>query len=430
MQLISAYPIVQGYKYTAGVGMRAEFADRLRLVGVNVDASFSPDPNLPSDERAHVSFDAHLWDWKLTGYYNYADFYDLFGPTKVSRKGESLQAGAFAISDLRYAAHAFARMERGRLFGSRPRCLNIKTSPPTFAISCEANVMLKYSNLERAQGAVDDEKGTAWGLYSRLYYSHTAPSPGSGEITIADSCCRATAPSGCAPRPENRSAISTARFRASTSARSATIMSITAPSDRYRDYYSFPGVGIDAIGARSFGKLLGEYNLPPLRFRRGRDHLGLCELGAADVLFVRPGHELHQHPGGRDYFANLGTQLNFRLVLFTYLELDAFRRLRRRGRSQRPHHHRVHGLATDSLMLSPAVRLFLAQVSLSAFPGAALSVRAGVNRYLQAADALPRAAIGGRRLRSSGVLLGPQHRDLRFGRDRSCHMGAIRRSGD
>ena len=37
--------------------------------------------------------------------------------------------------------------------------------------------------------------------------------------------------------------------------------------DRYREFYSFPGVGIDAIGGRSFGKLLGEYNLPPKRFR-------------------------------------------------------------------------------------------------------------------------------------------------------------------
>ena len=60
MQLISAYPIVQGYLNTAAVGMRAEFADRLRVVGVNLDASYSPDPNLPANQRAHVSFDAHL----------------------------------------------------------------------------------------------------------------------------------------------------------------------------------------------------------------------------------------------------------------------------------------------------------------------------------------------------------------------------------
>ena len=91
VQLISAFPIVQGYENTAAVGMRAEFADRLRLAGVTLDASFSPDPNLPADQRAHVSFDAHWWDWKLTGFYNYADFYDLFGPTKVGRKGESLK---------------------------------------------------------------------------------------------------------------------------------------------------------------------------------------------------------------------------------------------------------------------------------------------------------------------------------------------------
>ena len=89
-------------KTTAAVGMRAEFADRLRLAGVNLDASFSPGLNHPADQRAHVSFDAHWWDWKLTGYYNYADFYDLFGPTKVSRKGESLKLAhsQFLIHDM------------------------------------------------------------------------------------------------------------------------------------------------------------------------------------------------------------------------------------------------------------------------------------------------------------------------------------------
>ena len=53
--------------------------------------AFRPIRICPANQRAHLSFDAHYWDWKLTGYYNYADFYDLFGPTKVSRKGESLK---------------------------------------------------------------------------------------------------------------------------------------------------------------------------------------------------------------------------------------------------------------------------------------------------------------------------------------------------
>src|ERR1700693_5893158 len=46
VQLISAYPIVQGFENTAAVGMRAEFGDRFTLAGINVAASYSPDPNL------------------------------------------------------------------------------------------------------------------------------------------------------------------------------------------------------------------------------------------------------------------------------------------------------------------------------------------------------------------------------------------------
>src|SRR5262249_15277103 len=52
IQLISAYPIVQGYEGTGAVGMRAEWSDRLRLAGVNLDATVSPDPNLPANQRA------------------------------------------------------------------------------------------------------------------------------------------------------------------------------------------------------------------------------------------------------------------------------------------------------------------------------------------------------------------------------------------
>ena len=88
--------------------------------------------------------------------------------------------------------------------------------------------------------------------------------------------------------------------------------------DRYRDYYSFPGVGIDAIGARSFGKLLGEYNLPPLRFRKfGTTWV---YVNWARLTFFSSGMITNfTSTGGRDYFANVGTQLDFRVVLFTYL---------------------------------------------------------------------------------------------------------------
>jgi hypothetical protein len=37
---------------------------------------------------------------------------------------------------------------------------------------------------------------------------------------------------------------------------------------RYRDYASFPGVGIDEIAGTNFVKTLLDFNLPPVRFRR------------------------------------------------------------------------------------------------------------------------------------------------------------------
>jgi len=320
VQLISLYPIVQGYQNTAAVGMRAEFADRLRLAGVNLDASFSPDANLPFDQRAHVSFDAHWWDWKLTGYYNYADFYDLFGPTKVSRKGESLKLAhsQFLIHDsprtlaFEWNVGGYADLDR------LPEYQNISTNVRDLF---EANAALKYSNLDKAQGAVDDEKGDSWGLYTRLYYSRTAfPRiwgnydrgfllPKNSSFWLRSSAGKSLG--------DFTSPFSSFYFGAfgNNYVDHGTI-------DRYRDYYSFPGVGIDAIGGRSFGKLMGEYNLPPLRFRRAG--ATWAYVNWARLTFFSSGLMTNftsdpSSTGGRAGFVNLGTQLNFRLVLFTYL---------------------------------------------------------------------------------------------------------------
>ena len=318
VELISAYPIVQGYKDTAGVGMRAEFADRLRLVGVNLEGSFSPDTSLPADERAHVSFDAHFWDWKLTGAYNYADFYDLFGPTKVSRKGESLKLShtQYLIYDsprtlqLEWSVAGYSDLDR------LPEYQNVAVSTNIRDL-LDANVKLKYSNLERAQGAVDDERGTAWGIYSRMYYSHSAfPSVWGnydrGFLLPRNSAFWLRASAGKSLGDFNSPLSSF--YLGAFGNNYIDHLSI----DRYRDYYSFPGVGIDAISARSFGKLLGEYNLPPKRFRE----LGTtwAYVNWARLTFFSSALVTNfTSTAGRDYFVNLGTQLDFRIVLFTYL---------------------------------------------------------------------------------------------------------------
>ena len=316
VQLISAYPIAQGYKNTGAVGMRAEFADRLRLAGVNVDVSVSPYTNLPASERTHASFDAHLWDWKLSGYYNYADFYDLFGPTKSSRKGESLKVGhsQFLIYDtprtlsLEWNLAGYAGLDR------LPEYQNVSTVARNLL---EGNLFLKYANLNKAQGAVDDEKGASWGVYSRFYYSrgsfprvwanydHGFLLPRNSSFWIRSS----------AGKSFGDFASPFANFYFGDYGNNYVDH---GEISRYRQYYSFPGVGIDAIGARSFGKVLGEYNLPPMRFREAGTtwfYVNWARL----TLFSSGLFTNFTSAASRNYYGNLGTQLDFRVVLFTYL---------------------------------------------------------------------------------------------------------------
>ncbi|MFQ5753968.1 MAG: hypothetical protein ACE5HI_18430, partial [bacterium] len=90
IELDSAYPIVEGYKDFVTVGMRFNFSDQLGLSGFDLTASYSPDRDLPASQRVHLGLNFHHWAWKISATYNSADFYDLFGPTKTSRKGYSL----------------------------------------------------------------------------------------------------------------------------------------------------------------------------------------------------------------------------------------------------------------------------------------------------------------------------------------------------
>ncbi len=317
IRLISAYPIAQGYKNTAAVGMRAEFADRLRLTGVNMDGSYSPDPNLDAKERAHLSFSAHMWNWTLSGYYNYADFYDLFGPTKVSRKGESikLEHSKYLIYDtprtlqLQWNVAGYFGLDR------LPEYQNIATSFPNFG---EANLKLKYSFVQKAQGAVDDETGNQWGLYSRIYYNRGNGYPrvwadySHGFLLPRNSAFWIRAASGKAFGDPD---IPFADFYFGAFGNNYVDHGEVS---RYRDYYAFPGVGIDAINASSFGRAMGEWNLPPKRFR----HLGTTWLYANWARLTLFSSGLFTDFGNsatREAYADVGTQLDLRLVVFTYL---------------------------------------------------------------------------------------------------------------
>jgi hypothetical protein len=317
IRLISAYPVIQGYKNTVAGGMRFDFADLLRIAGLSLTASFSPSPSLPAVQKPHIMLDSHLWDWHLTGYFNNADFYDLFGPIQVSRKGWSLKLdhSKFLLYDTPRTLQLDWNVAQYQGFDRLPEYQNV--AAPFHALT-QANAGLHYSFLERSQGAIDDEKGTEWGVYSRLNYAGSDVLPR----------IWATYDKGFL-LPRN----SSFWLRSSIGKSWGNVTNPFAnfyfgafgnnyvdyrPMDQYRQYYSFPGLQIDQISATTFGKLMAEYDLPPVRFRR----VGTTWLYANWVRLSVFSAGLVTNFGSspqRQYYVDAGTQLNMRIVLFTYL---------------------------------------------------------------------------------------------------------------
>jgi hypothetical protein len=89
---------------------------------------------------------------------------------------------------------------------------------------------------------------------------------------------------------------------------------------RYREFYSFPGVEINEISGRNFGKLMLEWNLPPVRFRRvGSPGFYLSWMRPA--VFVSALATNLDLSDQRTELANAGVQLDFQLTALSRLPM-------------------------------------------------------------------------------------------------------------
>ncbi len=265
--LESVYPILQGYKDYGAVGARINFSDPLSLNKLTLKATYTPNSNLPSDERAHAEVRFERYNWWAELAYNPADFYDLFGPTKVGRKGQFVGAGWDKLliydkprrMELNVAATFFNDID------TLPRYQNI---PAPFDQISALSGKLSYSHVRSSLGAVDGEKGHIWQLASVNKYVDGDLIPnfvGTFDAGIA--------------LPLKHSSI---WFRTAAGVAFGEQDDAFAnfyfggfgnnyvdhqEIKRYREFYSFPGVELNEVFGRNFGKLMLEWNLPPLRFR-------------------------------------------------------------------------------------------------------------------------------------------------------------------
>ena len=275
--LESWFPMVLGYKDSVSLGAKFNFSDPIRLDTLNIGIAHTVDSDLPSDERLNFNIDYKhtvvsasplAGTWRFGARRNYANFYDLFGPTKESRKGNRLYAG-FEKTLLFDEPRQLSFNSELNLYSDLDELPRFQGIPVTFDELVSFDAYLSYSHVRKSLGAVDDEKGFTWDFGTTFNFvdSDTIPKlQGNLDFGFA--------------LPWGHSSI---WFRNSAGIAFGDTLDEFAnfffggfgnnyvdrgEIKRYRKYYAMPGFDLSAIPGRNFIRNMIEWNLPPVRFDR------------------------------------------------------------------------------------------------------------------------------------------------------------------
>jgi hypothetical protein len=320
LSLANAYPVLQGYKSFAGIGYHANIEDSLGLAKFGVTAAYTPTDSLGGSQHAHVEMTGEYLGWRALLSYNRSDFYDLFGPTKKSRKGYAAKVGYDDLLiydeprrfEVRYDLAYFDKID------TLPNAQNVET---TFTRLVTGQVGLHFTDVRRSLGAVDDEKGLAWSLVAK-------GSQASGQVTPQ---IYGTLDVGFALPIPNSSVWLRSAAGGANGNRNNTLANFyfggfgnnivdSGPVQRYREYYSLPGFEIDEVSGLNFVRQLVEWNLPPIVFESaGTPGFHLTWLRPA--IFATGLWTDVANSSRRQNFANLGTQTDLKFSVLHWYDM-------------------------------------------------------------------------------------------------------------
>jgi len=320
LQLLNAFPVLQGYKSAAGIGYHVNVGDPLGFAHLGITAAVTPGQGLPGEEQGHVEVTGRYLGWRAELLWNRSNFYDLFGPVRRGRKGYAAKLGydQFLIFepprklDVSYDLAYYDKID------TLPSAQNV--SAP-FDRLLTGEVGLHYNDVRRSLAAVDDEKGVVWSTVATVNRVKTS--------TLTQ--LRGSFDTGV-PLPLGHSSI-WSRSAAGLSAGDRTnpianhyfgafrnnIVDDGAVK-RYREYAAMPGFAIDEIAGRTFFKQMLEWNLPPVVFSTlGQPSLHLQALRPA--LFATALWTDPQDPALRKSYQDLGAQIDMRLSVLHWYDM-------------------------------------------------------------------------------------------------------------
>ena len=266
VSLTNAYPVLQGYKNFVGIGYHFNFDDPLQFASLGVTAAYTPSGSLPANERGHIDIAGRYQFWTAGLSWNRSDFYDIFGPTKRSRKGYAAKLGYDweLYNDEPRKLDLFLNFGYFDKIDTLPNSQNVETA---FTRLVTGEARLFYTDVKRSIGSVDDEKGVTWEvdyLGSRV----------NGQVTPQ---VRAGLDLGFALPLANSSVWLRTAAGFANGDRNSTVANFyfggfknnyvdDKSVKRYRQWDTFPGFEIDQIAALNFVRVMGEWNLPPYIF--------------------------------------------------------------------------------------------------------------------------------------------------------------------
>jgi len=265
LRLDGSYPVVEGYRGHVALGWHVRLEDPLQYNVLSANVAYSPAGDLDTGQQFHGDVYFRTLEWHFTYWHNNADFYDLFGPTDHSRKGDALLVGYRKILtydpprqfDFTTDAEIYTGLD------TLPGAQNI-ASPPSIAT---LKFGLNYTNIDQSLGAVDFEagyRGTGQLLASYAKNEFIGQLRGGFDFGFA--------------LPWNHASLwlyNAAGVSLGDRANALDYYYLGAFGNnfvddgevkRYRNYDSFPGFKINQVSASNFVKSVLEFNLPPIRF--------------------------------------------------------------------------------------------------------------------------------------------------------------------
>lgn len=314
------YPIVEGYKDFLAYGIQLNLSDEIQLSKAKIKIAYSPNQLLPEKERLHLSLDYNYWQWELLAGLNKTNFYDLFGPTKVSRAGYYAQLGYTFNLLIENPVESKLTLNAGH-YGDLEKMPQYQNVNADFSKLSIFSANYYYSKLYKSLGAVEHESGYKISMdFETAYFNNffmpkiTASFEKSFLVPgIRNSSFRLRASLGRVFSSENNS------FGKIYFGGFGNNYVDRLNAQQFRNMESFPGREINELAGKDFIKAGFEWNLPPVMFR---------ELGflSAYVRFARLSFfqfNLITDFTNNDLITsnhNIGAQLDFEIVFFSLLK--------------------------------------------------------------------------------------------------------------